>query len=124
MNSALRHCRRILRRPDRPTEIQRRLDALGRVQDAAMGQLRVVLVDTWYRERRVRDIGETRAVLLRPWRTERPAVWLPWSALLDADGPAIADVVGSAAQLLARLHAAGNARLVRYTPESPKIRDL
>lgn len=124
MRTPLCECRRILRQPDPPTEIQRRLDALGRIQNAATGRVRVVLVDGWYRERRIYEIGESRAILLRPWRTERPAVWLPWPALLDSCGPSIPDVVDSAARLLARLHAAGNTGLVRYAPEPPKIRDL
>ena len=126
----LARCRRLLLAADRrPTEVQRRLAVYGVLLDVAGGRLRVTLLDGWYRERRVRDIGETRAILLRAVRTERPAVWLPWSALLDGDpsAPDVEELVTSIAQLLARLAAAGNTGLVRYSHDNPnfsKIQDL
>ena len=118
-------CRRTLLDAERqPTEVQRRLDVYGAVLDAAAGRLRVVLVDAWYRERRPREIGETRATLLRPYCTERPAIWLPWTALFDTGGPSVADLVNEAARLLGQLQEGGNTGLVRYTPESHQISKL
>lgn len=112
---ALNACRRLLRAAAlRPTETRRRLEVLGRIQDAAARRLRVVPVDGWYRERRPREIAETRGVVLRRYDADRPAVFLPWPALLDAPAPPMADLVERAGDLLREMRDAGNLGLARY----------